>query len=206
MQKFWKINDSKSNKLIFVKDQCIYKGNPTQDELLKLTTESTHLSLLENLFSIPYAYIKSIENQNGKNEIKIFFGNDSEDELTIQDKNIKKEVFEFLKNDNPNFIYSSELPSVLKYAKAPLFALLFITALFVWTLYLAIQIESGVAYELVGGGGPGVTGIVLGIAGFGIFKIVVGYAILLGIILFALAKKLKSRSETEFLKRPGRSS
>ena len=201
MQKFWKISDSKSNKLIFINDKTIYKGNPNKEELNRLNTESTNLTFLENLFSIPYSYIKRIENQSGKNEIKIFYGKDSEDELIIKDKNTKSEIFEFIKQDNPNFKYSSELPSVLKYAKAQLFALLFTTGIFLWSLYLAIQIESGIEYELVGGGNPGITGIVLAIANLGVLKNVIGFIILLAIILFALTKRLKSRSETEFLKR-----
>ena len=201
MQKFWKISDSKSNKLIFIKDQTIYKGNPKQEELNRLNSESTNLAFLENIFSIPYSYIKRIENQSGKNEIKIYFGNDSEEELIIKDENTKTEIFEFIKQDNPNLKYSSELPSVLKYAKAQFFALLFTTGIFLWSLYLAIQIESGVEYELVGGGRPGITGIVLVIANLGVLKIVIGFIILLAIILFALTKKIKSRSETEFLKR-----
>ncbi|WP_405246673.1 hypothetical protein [Cellulophaga sp. Asnod2-G02] len=201
MQKFWKISDSKSNKLIFIKDKTIYKGNPKQEELNRLNSETTNLAFLENLFSIPYSYIKEIENQSKKNEIKIFFGNDSEEELSIKDNNTKTEIFEFIKQENPNFKYSSELPSVLKYAKTQFFALLFTTGIFLWSLYLAIQIESGVEYELVGGGRPGITGIVLVIANLGVLKIVIGYIVLLAIILFALTKKIKSRSETEFLKR-----
>ncbi|NQX82288.1 MAG: hypothetical protein HRT66_09890 [Flavobacteriaceae bacterium] len=201
MHKFWKISDSKYNKLILIKDKTIYKGNPKQEELSKLNSESTNFSFSENTFSIPYSYIKRIENQKGKNEIKIFFGNDSEDKLIITNKNTKNEVFEFLKQDNLNFEYSSELPSILRYAKAQLFALLFTTGVFLWSLYLAIQIESGIEYELVGSGRPGITGIVLAIANLGVLKIVVGFIILLSIILFALTKRLISRSETEFLKR-----
>ena len=201
MQKFWKISDSKSNKLIFIKDKTIYRGNPKQEELNRLNSESINLSFLENLFSIPYSYIKGIENQSGKNEIKIFYGKDSEDELTVKDENTKNEIFEFIKQDNPNFKYSSKLPSFLKYAKAPLFALLFTTGIFIWSMYLAIQIESGIEYELVGGGSPGISGIVLLIANLGVLKNVIGFIILLLIIIFALTKKMKSRSETEFLKR-----
>jgi len=200
MQKFWKISDSKSNKLIFIKDKTIYKGNPKQEELNRLNSESTNLSFLENIFSIPYSYIKEIQNQSGKNEIKIFFGNDSEEELLIKDKNTKNEIFEFIKQDNPNFKYSSELPSVLKYAKPQFFALLFMTGIFLWSLYLAIQMESGVEYSIIGSG-RSITGIVLFLANFGIVKNIIGYVIILLIIIFSLTKRLKSRSEMEILKR-----
>jgi hypothetical protein len=200
MQKFWKISDSKSNKLIFIKDKIIYKGNPKQDDLNKLNDTSTSLTFLENIFNIPYSYIKKIENQKGQNQIKIFYGNDSEDELIVNDKNTKTEIFEFLKQDNPNFEYSSELPTVLKYGKGQFFALFFTTGIFIWTLYLAVQIQSGIEYELVGGR-AGLTGIILGIAHFGIIKVIIGYIFLLSIILFAIFNRLKSRTETEILKR-----
>ncbi|BAO74430.1 hypothetical protein [Winogradskyella sp. PG-2] len=200
MQKYWKIRDSKLNKLIFIKDKCIYKGNPHEDVLRKLNSESSGFQFLSHLFSIPYSYIKRIENQTGKNDIKIYFGNDSEDELVIKDKNVKQEVFDFLKQELPNFKYNSEIPSVLKYGKAQFFALLFTSALFVWSLYLAIQIENGSQYEIVGGG-RGIASIVLAIANLGVFKIIFGFIIILGVIGLALTRRLKSRSETEFLRR-----
>jgi hypothetical protein len=201
MHKIWKLKESKSNKVILIQDKVIYKGNPKENTLNRVNSETSDFTFLKDLFSIPYSYIKQIENQSGKNYIKIFFGKESEEELYIDSEIIKKEVFEFLKNDNQNLKYSVEIPTVINYAKAQLFALLSISGIFIWSLYLAIQIESGVEYELVGGGNPGITGIVLAIANFGSFKIIIGYLILLGITIFALTKRLKSRSETEFLKR-----
>ncbi len=201
MHKIWKLKESKSNKLILIKDKTIYKGNPKNSDFDRINSETTDFSFSKDLFSIPYSYIKKIENQSGKNYIKIFFGKDSEEELYIDNERTKKEVFEFLKQDTSNLTYSSEVPSVLKYAKAQFFAFLFTTALFIWSLYLAIQIENGAEYEVVGGGNPGITGIILAIASLGVFKNIMGYIMLLCIIIFALIKRLKSRSETEFLKR-----
>jgi hypothetical protein len=201
MHKIWKLKESKSNKVILIQDKIIYKGNPRENDLNSSRLETRENAFLKDLFSIPYSYIRRIENQKGKNYIKIFFGNDSEEELYIDNEIIKQEVFEFLKSDNQNLKYSIETPNILNYAKAQIFALLSILAIFIWSLYLAIQIESGVEYELVGGGNPGITGIVLAIANLGSFKIIIGYIILSVIIIFALAKRLKSRSETEFLKR-----
>jgi hypothetical protein len=199
--KFWKINDSRRNQLIVIKDQTIYKGTPKTENLARLQEDTVPDAVLNGLFSIPYSYIKEIHNQKGKNEIKIYFGNDSEEELYITDRHIKSEVFEYLKQELTNFTYSAQVPSVFKYAKAPLFALLFTTGIFIWSLYLALQIESGVEYELVGGGRPGITGIVLAIAHLGSLKISLVYATLLAIMLFSLSQKLKSRSETQYLKR-----
>lgn len=200
MQKFWKIRDSKSNQLIYIKNKTIYKGNPKQEELNKLNSESSNLSFLESLFSIPYSYIKRIENQSGQNEIKIFYGNDSEDELIIKDKNVKQEIFEFLKADLPNFNYGSKLPSILSYGKKQFFALIFMTVFFLWSLYLAIQIENGAEYEIIGSS-RSIMGLLLFLANFGVVKNIIGYIIVLFIIIISLTKRLKSRSEMEILKR-----
>ena len=200
MQKFWKIKDSKSNKLIFIKDSCIYKGNPKQEELNRLNKESTNLTFLDSLFSIPYSYIRKIENQSGKNEIKIFYGKDSEDELIVDNESIKKEIFDFIKEDNANFKYGSELPSIIKYGKAQFFALLFTIGFYSWAMHYAIELESGTQYELRGGR-PGLGAIVFAIGNLGSLRVTIGFVILLGIIIFKLMKKLKSRSEIESLSR-----
>ena len=201
MHKFWKLKESKSNKLILIKDKSIYKGNLNETDLNRVSSETSDFSFLKNLFSIPYSYISKVENQSGKNSIKIYFGKNSEEELYIENQNIKNEVFDVLKTENPNLNYTSKIPSVIKYAKAQFFALLFSTGIFIWSLYLAIQIENGVNYELVGGGGPGIAGFILLIANLGTLKIILWYLIILGIIIIALKKRLKSRSEIEFLER-----
>ncbi|MDO1500175.1 hypothetical protein Q2T40_08515 [Winogradskyella maritima] len=200
MHKYWKIKGSKSNKLIVIRNKTIYKGNPKYDELNKLNVESTDLSFLDNLFSVPYTYIKRIENQSGKNELKIYYGNNSEDELIVKDNKIKQEIFDVLKADLTSFNYVSKLPSIFNYGKKQFFALLFMTGLFIWSLYLAVQIENGANYEIIGSG-RSIFGIVLFIASFGIIKIVIGFVLILSIISISLIRRLRSRSEMEILKR-----
>jgi len=200
MHKFWKIQKSKSNKLILIKDKCIYRGNPKESDFNRMNLETSNLSFLNELFSIPYSYIHKIENQKAKKYIKVFYGKDSEDELIFEKEEMKNEVFKFIKSDVSGFSYSSKVPSILKYAKAHFFALFIVTGIFVWSLYIAVQIENGIEYELVGGR-PGLAGIVLVIANLGVLKVIIGYVLLLLIIVFTLIKKLKSRTNIETLKR-----
>ncbi|WP_158844520.1 hypothetical protein [Algibacter sp. L1A34] len=200
MLKIWKIKESRSNKLILIADKSIYKGNPKVNDLNRVTPQTTDITFLKDLFSIPYSYITKIENQSGKNYIKIYFGKESEEELYIDNEKTKKEVFEAIKNDNPNLNYSSEIPNMVRYAKPQFFALLIITGVFIWSFYLANQIENGAEYEIIGRR-AGIAGIVLAIANLGTFKIISGYLVLLGITVVSLLKRLKSRSEIEFLNR-----
>lgn len=56
--KFWKINDSRRNQLIVIKDQTIYKGTPKAENLARLQEDTAPDVVLNGLFSIPYSYIK----------------------------------------------------------------------------------------------------------------------------------------------------
>lgn len=200
MTKVWKLVDSKSNKLILIKEKCIYKGNPKENDFVRINSDTNTFPFLNDLFSIPYSYIRKIENQKGKKDIKILYGKDSEEELIVENESTKNEIFEFLKTDISNFEYSEEVPKILKYVKPQFFALLIVTGLFLWSMYLAVEIENGAEY-IIKGRGVGIAGIALGIATFGTVKIVIGYFILLVIILFSLFKKLKTRTEIKTLKR-----
>jgi len=198
MKKYWLLKE-KSNQLICIIDDTIYIGNPKNINDPKLVSDIEKGMIPENFFSIPYGYIKSIENQEGKNIIKINFGNDSEEELRIKDQHKKKEIFECLKNDLSKFEYNQQTPSIFKHAKPQIFAIIITTGLFLWTFYLASQIEKGYEYEIVGGGRPGITGIILGLAQFGVIKVIFGYLFIISIAIYALTKRLKNRSLTEYL-------
>lgn len=201
MDKVWKPTESKSDKLILIHERSIYKGSPDRDQMKNLDSEVQRAEVIKGLFGIPYSYIKKIINQKGINHIKIFFGKDSEEELYIDNENLKDEIFDFLKSDIQGLAYKSETPNMVKYAKVQLFSILISTGLFVWAMYLAIQISNGVEYELVGNGRPGLTGFVLLFANLGITKLIIGYSIITGIALFSLFRKLKTRTEMQILER-----
>ncbi|RZS93935.1 hypothetical protein [Aquimarina brevivitae] len=204
MKKVWKLPESKSNQLILIKNQTIYKGNLDPDKINKLPLNpeiSLPNEIEKELFSIPYPYIKKISNQKGVKHIKIYFGKDSEEELHIANEKTKKEIFECLKMDIPGLTYKSELPGFFNYCKAQIFAILMLTGIFIWSLYYAIEIEKGTIFELRGGGGGriGIGGLVFILGNLGVTKLIIGYSTIMGLTLFSLFRKLKSRSEREIL-------
>ncbi|MFD0863353.1 hypothetical protein ACFQ1M_14155 [Sungkyunkwania multivorans] len=197
--KLWKLSESRSDKIIALKDNYIYKGTPKNDRQLNIT-EETDFNTVEGLFPIPYSYIKKVINQEGIRHIKILFGNDSEEELNIENEVLKNEIFESLQDELPNLNYKSEVPSIFKYAKPQIFALLITTGIFLWALYYAVQISDGARYELVGGR-PGLAGIVLSIASVGMPKLIIGYCVMAGVTAIALVRRLKTRTAMQILYR-----
>jgi hypothetical protein len=201
MNQIWKPSEPKSDKLVLIQNNCIYKGNPTREELNSINIDSLNVEKLKNVFSIPFGYIKKIENQKKSNQIKIYLGSKSEDEIKLENDTQKNEVFNFLKQELPNFKYRSALPSVFKYAKPQIFGILIASGIFIWAMYLAIEMSKGSQYEVIGGGRAGITEIILMLAGLGIPNLVIGYSVIAGIAIFSLIKRLKTRTEIEVLER-----
>lgn len=205
MDKLWKLSEPKSDKLILIKNRIIYKGNPDREKVSKFSLDTdtpTNQETEKELFGIPYQYITKIINQEGIKHIEIFFGQDSEEELTIENEKTKNEIFQFLKDDFNELHYKSELPNFIMYCKASLFAILFLTGIFIWGMYYAIEIEQGTLFELrVRGRGSGLAGLIFLLGTLGKTKLIIGYIVLLGIALVSLFRKLRTRTEREVLYR-----
>ena len=200
MEQIWELKQSKSNSLIVIQDEAIYSGHSKQINP-NIQSAITDFSFLSDLYSIPYRYIKTIENQSGGKSIKIYSGKDTEDELIIKDEKVKNEIFEILKSDIEGFTYSNDLPNVFKYTKAIIIAFIITSGVFLWSLDFAIELENGTEYEMVNGGGISIEGIIFMIANVGVFNLISGYIVLVVLMVFAFIKRLKSRSIVESLKR-----
>lgn len=202
MNKIWKFSESKSDKIILVNDKTIYKGNLSSEKIAKLgLSAEIPKSIKHELFGIPYNYIKKVINQKDVKYIKIFFGNDSEEELNVVNENDKNEIFDFIKSDITELKYKSELPSFFSYCKTQLFALLILTGIFIWSMYYAVEISNGTEFVVSSEGRPGLGTMVFGLANIGIPKLVMGYAIFISVTFYSLFKKIKSRSLIQVLYR-----
>ncbi|WP_028889890.1 hypothetical protein [Tenacibaculum ovolyticum] len=197
MEKYWLIKEDESHLLVITGD-AVYTGNVKKYIKSELINNLDKGTIPQDIFSIPFSYIKSIENPESKNVITVYYGESSEEEISINNLEIKKEFFNNLKDRLPKFIYNKNEPSIIKHSKPQLFAILIVTGLFVWTFYLANEIAKGFEYEVVGGR-QGITGLILGLAQFGTTKVIFGYLAIISIALFTLIKRLKNRVPVEYL-------
>lgn len=195
---YWFLNDKKL--LIAITEDSVYVGS------IKKYIQSDIINSLEKgkvpneIFSIPFTYIKSIENPEGKNKMTIFYGDDSSEEISIKNSKVKEAVFVSLKERLSKFRYINEKPSIIKHTKPQLFAILFVTGIFIWVFYLASQIEKGYEYEVVGAK-KGISSLLLGLAQFGTIKVSIGFILLLLIAILSFVKRVKNRVPVEYLVR-----
>ena len=199
MIKFWSSKNNKNIDVVLIDKNSIHKGKILFEALNNLNKQVENNKIPEGLFSIPFSYIKKIENQEGQKDIKVYFNSDSEEELISKNPITKNEIFNHLREVIPNMNYTKKIPSFFKYVKPQLFAILFTSAIFVWSLYYAIQIENGVEYVLEGR--AGLLSLIFSIGLLGKIKVILLFTLLIGIAVYSLLRKNKSRSEIEQLTR-----
>ncbi len=173
MKTYW-LPSSDTGRLIALSEHRLIYGLIKGYDKNHLLSNAKKGIFPEDIFSIPYSYIRSIENPEGKTYIRINYGQDSSEEIKTENEKVKDEVFYSLKTHFPTFTYSEQTPSIYRHGKPQFFAILILTGLFLWTLYLAINIEQGYEYEPQGSR-VGIAGLALGMAQFGTTKIVMGY-------------------------------
>ena len=140
---------------------------------------------------IPLDYIKEIRFQEEKKYIEVFFGGSSYEHFKISDENKKIEIFEYFSSLFPNATISKEKHSKLKAGKKPLSAVLVLSLIFTWSLYISLNIEAGYGYELTGSPGS-MAGVVLALASLGVFKLTLIFLSLISIALISFIVKTRT--------------
>jgi len=187
--KIWTNEEPGNDKIIAYMDKTIYKGNPKTGDIYKYTLDLEMRNVSSNTFlGIPLNYIKQIKMQEGKEYIEVLFGKSSSEHLRIKNSTTRNEVFEYFKQNIPGR-YTIEKYSKLQAGKKPLIAMVVVMALFLWSLYYAVNIEGGITYTV--SNGLSLTGIVLSIAYLGVTKVIMIFSFLFAIAASSFFLKIK---------------
>jgi len=191
MVKTWINREKGEDKIIAMGNEMIYKANPKADKVLDYIKDLENDVIPIDVFCIPFSYIKNIQYHEGQKYLQIFFGHESEEHFRISDSNKRLELFNYFKEHISNTAYRFEKFSASKSAKKPMIAVGIVSILFAWTLYLAIQIEMGSQYVVVGSKSS-ITGLVLGLANLGILEVILIFGSLVGIGLYSMIRKMRN--------------
>jgi len=199
MKKYWLIN-KKTPYLIALADKALISGSIKKHDKNQLLANIDKGIIPEDIFRIPFSYIKSVENSNVNRMIKINYGKKSTESIETHDEKLNKEIFDLLRNTLTKFNYSIKKPSIYKHTKAQIFSILIVSGLFLWSFYYANEMSKGYEYTIKGTG-VGISGIALAIAQFGKTNVIIGYLCLVSIAIFSFFKKLSNRNLIEYLTR-----
>ncbi len=194
--KIWVNDNENDDKVIAYYQGKIFKANPKDEELNIIISEFRMTKTPSSMFlGIPLDYIKEIRFQEEKKYIEVFFGASSYEHFNISDENKKIEIFDYFSSLFPNATISTEMYSKLKAGKKPLYAILILSVIFIWSLYISLNIEAGYGYELTGSPGS-MAGVVLALASLGVFKLTLIFSSLISIALISFV--VKTRTSTTF--------
>ena len=143
--KYW-LGKDKETKIVAITDNAISCGSPSYEKFQAYSLKLINGKIPTELFSIPVAYVKKIEMKDMENTIKIYFGQESCEVITVSKVDKKMEIFEALKNLSPKLIYAQKKVGKFGAAKKPLLALLILSVLFGISYYMAMLIENNELY------------------------------------------------------------
>lgn len=189
----WENKVKGNDRIIAFVNNTIYRGNPKEEDINTVIFELKNgKAQISNLIGIPLAYIKEINLEKDKDDIEIFFGKNSTETLRIKDENSKNEIFDFLKLNINNSKHIIEEPSKLKTGKRPLIAMSVLFALFLLSLYFAIEIEKG-NYDVIPHKANIILSLVLQISFLGSKYVILIFSILFMIPLINFINKTKRK-------------
>jgi len=193
MTEVWTSNEKGNDKLIAFTNNTIYKANPKTDEETEALAKGLKAGSFDStkLWEIKTIHCKEIRLQEGKPYIEILWGKDGEEQLRITDEYKRYKIFDFIKANTPNSAFTVDKWNIFRAGRKPMIAFFVVLALFLWTLFYAIEAQSGKVYYIENGRYDSITGIVLGLASMGLKNVILAFSALLAIALFAFIRKAK---------------
>ena len=194
MTEVWTTTEKGNDKLIGFVNDIICKANPktdTETERLAMDLKSGFFDR-SKLWEIPTSYCKEIRLQEGKNYIELLWGKDGEEHLRITDEAKRNKIFGVIKINTQKSEFNIDKYSAIRAGKKPMIAFFVVLALFLWTLYYAIEAESGNVYYIGNGHYNSITGIVLGLASLGLAAVITIFSILLSVAIISFIMKTKN--------------
>ncbi|MFT5262355.1 MAG: hypothetical protein ACI8YQ_001084 [Polaribacter sp.] len=194
IQKKWFNRIEKEHNFILFHENKLYRLQTKKDNWTKIQKELERGEINEKFMGLPMSYIYYIEFREEDNDLRCFYGQDSEDTLKISDEKLRREIFDYIKSSNVGLRYDEEEPSIVSRIKKPLIALGVVSGIFLYVYSFIDGMNQGYEYEIVGGGRPGIGGIALGLAQLGLAKNVLLFGSFAGLAIFSISRNIKKNS------------
>lgn len=195
LQKIWINNQPKEHTFIIFHENILYRRKVSKDDFHKVQKELNQGIISDKFFGLPIPYLKTVSFREDSPKIAIVFNQDSEDEIEISDHSLRKEVFDYLKENTNYLSFSEAKPSLFSRIKKPLIALAVILAIFAYVYSIIDGLNQGYEYEVVGGRGPGIASLVLALAHLGLAKNLLIFFPFVGLILYRMVKNYQDDME-----------
>jgi hypothetical protein len=197
--KIWTNKKSNEDNFIVYDGKSLHRARVKKEAFDKITRALNKGEIDKKFISVPMSYIKHMEYREDDPKIRIYYGQDSEEELKVSDQALREDIFNYLKVNTDVKETKQEKPPVLSRIKKPLIALFVLIGIFIYVSIIIDGLNSGYEYELRGSGKSGLGALVLGLAQFGMMKNLMLFVPLGSIALYMIYKRSKNNSEIHYL-------
>ena len=191
--KIW-VNELKTDDIIVaVSDSSVLKANPKEGELQSFISDIQNGVLpTERTMEIPFSYIREFQLDENKPYFDIYFGGDSSEAFRIQSLQRRLEILNYLQSKVPGQS-RVEVISGFKAARKPIIAFGVLLGIFLWALYLAVNMEKGIEYQVVGQQ-RSIASVVLLLGSLGVKRLSLIFGALMLISMYVIVKRFRTSS------------
>jgi hypothetical protein len=94
--KHWVNKPNKEHNFIVLKDNILYRLKSSKESFSKTEQEVKKGIVNDKFIGLPISYLHRVEFSEDENNLKLYYNEDSVDEIFISDSSLRKEIFTFL--------------------------------------------------------------------------------------------------------------
>ena len=178
----WINRDRNEDSFVIIANRIIYKYRAKDLAFDEVQYELSQGRLDERLIGLPFGYLTKVEYREGAKAIKLYYNKDSEDRITVNDNEKRKEIFDAIYKEC-DCMYEVKQPNFFKRTKRPLIAFGVVLGAFLLVVMLIKAKQEGTSFE-----GTGLIAFLIYFAEFGLVRNSLGF----GIALFLIGLKVYS--------------
>ncbi|MFK8163359.1 MAG: hypothetical protein AB8H12_12930 [Lewinella sp.] len=185
--KYWINRTPKEHTFIVHADKKIYRLRANQEEIIDLRQELENGRINDRFLGVPESYLRYIEFQETASALSLHYGKDTEDKILVSDPALRREIFEYLREHAGPHTYEAKRISLFARIKKTGAALLVLLILGGGVSYFLWEARQG-NYYTVEGPNPGITGLFIGLAEFGVMVNGLIFLPMIALCLYLMAR------------------
>lgn len=193
--KYWINRAPKEHTFILHADKKIYRLRARPEEIIDIRQELENGRINDKFMGVPESYLRYVEFQETKPALSLHYGKDTEDKILVSDPRLRREIFEYLRENTSEHKYEAKRKSFFARIKKPGIALLVLLISGGGVAYFLWEATRGNFYT-VEGSNPGIMGVFIGLADLGIMVNSLIFLPLIGWCLYLIAMA-SGRNEVE---------
>jgi len=185
--KYWINRAPREHTFIVHTEKKVYRLRAKPEEIIDIRQELENGRVNDKFMGVPESYLRYIEFQETETSLSLHYLKDTEDKIIVSDPQLRREIFEYLRQNTSEHTYEAKEKSLFTRISKPSAAFLVLVALGGGVTYFLWEATKG-NYYMIEGNNPGIMGLFIGMAEFGVAVNALIFLPLIGLCLYLTAR------------------